>query len=477
MTEFHESQLARRWLLQSLWLRQSTSVLKSEIMMALAVIRESLESGHSVLPGGIVIDVVRLAFSGGTGDSADEAIHPAWKLSAGMQRTYEDYVLGKLIADATFERGTGAVCGYQGRERAQGLAWLLNRFMERSDCSGVMFSPSIVRTVQESSLDDILAEGMQLLQTEDVLPVLDQQYSSLIQQTRQTGDVLSAEDVFELEYRTALVDFGQRLALRQVLRTSRMFRDGLNAQPPVGLERRHDVPAAIKAEDSYPVGGFTSISTRGTVESLLHSQLALMETDESRRPDLFEIRYLRNELLYYSRDENHFLRSRRTYLFVMQEDLAASRIKDADLPVQRIMQLLGLLTALVQQLLKWLTDETICFQFVFVKDRPVSNLVHERELLELIFREQIANGAVEVRFVSEAMLAETCVRFSRISLTHRINVSTNSPAADIEGCLNTDLRLARDRPTVTIDRQQHEFHGDVKQCWTDALNLLFSGLI
>ena len=61
-------------------------------------------------------------------------------------------------------------------------------------------------------------------------------------------------------------------------------------------------PTRALDEDTYPVGGFTSISTRGSIESLLHSQLAYMETDE--RPDLFDIKFLRDELLYYARDEN-----------------------------------------------------------------------------------------------------------------------------------------------------------------------------
>ena len=73
-------------------------------------------------------------------------------------------------------------------------------------------------------------------------------------------------------------------------------------------KRRYSVATNIMEEDHYPIGGFTSISNRGTVESMVRSELAYI--DEGMRPDLFDIKFARNELLFYSRDENQFLRRR-----------------------------------------------------------------------------------------------------------------------------------------------------------------------
>ena len=57
------------------------------------------------------------------------------------------------------------------------------------------------------------------------------------------------------------------------------------------------MPTRVLDEDQYPVGGYTSISTRGSIESLLHSQLAYMEPES---PDLFDMKFVRDELFYYS---------------------------------------------------------------------------------------------------------------------------------------------------------------------------------
>src|SRR5207247_405801 len=118
--------------------------------------------------------------------------------------------------------------------------------------------------------------------THGPLPILVDMYEALARTMRSTADVLGPEDIFELERKTAIAQFGQRVALRQVLHAAKMLDDALPHRQPRLSGRRHHVPTRILEEDTYPVGGFASISTRGSVESLLHSQLALMERD---RPD------------------------------------------------------------------------------------------------------------------------------------------------------------------------------------------------
>src|SRR5207244_10184413 len=128
---------------------------------------------------------------------------------------------------------------------------------------------------------------------------------------------------FELEHRTALDELGQRVALRQVLRAAEVLEALLPRHPVRPSGQRREVPTHILDEDTYPVGGFSSLATRGSLESLLHSQLAYMEPHE--RPDLFDVKYLRDELLYYARDENQFLRKRRSFVIALFPDLIRTR--------------------------------------------------------------------------------------------------------------------------------------------------------
>src|SRR5262249_51127722 len=154
---------------------------------------------------------------------------------------------------------------------------------------------------------------------------------------------------------------------------------------------------------TYPVGGFSSLSTRGSIESLLYSQLAFMEKDD--RPDLFDIKFLRDELLYYARDENQFLRRRRTFVITLFPDLVHTRFKDATFPWQRGVLLLGLLTAAVRKLCEWLSTDALTFVLVFLQEKGADPLAPERALLETVLREPIANGTVEIKSLALPVLA------------------------------------------------------------------------
>src|SRR4029077_581310 len=114
----------------------------------------------------------------------------------------------------------------------------------------------------------------------------------------------------------------------------------------------------------------------------------------SERPDLFDIKYLRDELLYYARDENQFLRRRRTFAVVLCPDLIHARFKDAGLPYQRVILLWALLVVSVRKLADWLSTDALSFVFFFLADATRAEegeeaLAEERRLLQTLLRELI----------------------------------------------------------------------------------------
>src|SRR5262249_38083213 len=138
---------------------------------------------------------------------------PGWP--EGLARTYEDYVLGKFLADRGIERAGDALRQYQGRDRIRGLAFLLAQLRQRAGLDGVLLSPAVPKVLRERPGDEVLAEGWQSLADDGPLSILTDLYEALIPRIRQSADLLGAEDVFELEHKTALAAFSQRVALRQ----------------------------------------------------------------------------------------------------------------------------------------------------------------------------------------------------------------------------------------------------------------------
>ncbi len=179
----------------------------------------------------------------------------------------------------------------------------------------------------------------------------------------------------------------------------------------------------------------------------MHSQLAYMEPDE--RPDLFDVKFLRDELLYYSRDENQFLRRRRTFVFVLYPDLTATRFKDPDLQYHRGVLQLALLTTAVKRLTEWLSADALTFEMLFVDEGDEAPLAAERALLQTLLREPIVNGTVRLEGVSLDGVAAHCADRARRSQCNALVVAVDPPAAEARDVEFRALRIDGPRPGLT----------------------------
>jgi hypothetical protein len=436
--ELRDGDQARRFILDGLWLQRVAPTSASTATSTLRWALEMASAGQPLPPLGFIADLGHVALAQDQMPrTARDALGEAG-LAAGLARSYEDHVLGKLYADWHFERAGDALRRYQGRDQDRGLAFMVNQCRERAGFPGVWLSPAVIRGLRETDPEEVLARGWKSLTQDGLMPLLPQLYEGLIAAARRTGDVLGNEDVFELEHGTALVDMGQRVALRQLLLAAERLDAALPRHKVRPLAGRQEVPTRVLDEDT----------TRGTIESLLQSQLAYMEKD---RPDLFDIKYLRDELLYYARDENQFLRRRRTFIFAMPADLAAARFKDAELPWQRIVLLLGLMLTAVRRLSEWLSTDALLFEFLFL-DQADDSLADERKLLEMVLREQIANGTVRLgKLPGMEPLAQHCARTARRSVCHCLLLSTEKhPGYRADDTVVSQLEIAGPCPVLDI---------------------------
>jgi hypothetical protein len=438
---------ARRFIAQGLWLQRAVPPVATSVRSVLEWALEVVAAGQLLPPVGVVADVGHAVFTSERSPSAHFPEIPDFP--PGLARAYEDHVLGKLYADWTFERAGDALRRYQGRDRARGLAFLLQQFRERAGFGGVHLSPGLIKGLLERPPEEVLAEGWSMLNREGLLAVLPPLYEELVAAARRSAEVLGTEDIFELEHGTALAEMGQRIALRQVLQAAGRLEAELPARRPRPAARRQEVPTRILDEDTYPVGGFASIATRGSIESLLHSQLAYMERGE--RPDLFDIKFLRDELLYYARDENQFLRRRHCFVFALYPDLVQTRFKDADIPWQRGVLVLGFLLVAVRKLTEWLNSDALLFDFLWISDNETAGLAPERNLMETLLREQIANGTVTMQRISPLQVARHCTMQARRNLCHCLTLSATERRLEAEETLVSRLRVNAARPALAID--------------------------
>ncbi|MBI1913347.1 MAG: hypothetical protein HYS12_01100 [Planctomycetes bacterium] len=514
--EIRDLDEARTFLQQGLWLQRVVPPTAETVKPALEWCLEVLARGNALPPIGFVADLGHVAFDMDWEGQAARHKPALPDVPAPLLSTYEDHVLGKVYADWSFSTAAESLRRYkEGRARARGLAFVLQQFRARAGFDGVEFAPGILHALLDAPPDEVLRQGYESLQNDGLdKKYLKPLYQSLVEAARSTAEVLGPEDIIELQHGTALDEEGERLAFRQVVQAGIALEAALPRHRVRPLARRLEVPTRVLDEDTYPVGGFSSISNRGSVESLLHSQLAYIEDND--RPDLFDIKYLRDELLYYSRDENQFLRRRRTFVLVFFPDLIERiRFKDAELPWQRGILLLAVLFVAVRKLTEWLSTDALVFEVVFPlpEGQPrVFALEREFELLTKLLREQVANGTVLFHFFflvppgspvdahraereemqsalrdkvpqgtlrfttanSADGLRELCATRARRSLCHCLTISTAEQGLQAEDTVVTQLQIDGPCPALANSGEAALIPDgdDALETWAAALHQL-----
>ncbi|VTT98734.1 Uncharacterized protein OS=Isosphaera pallida (strain ATCC 43644 / DSM 9630 / IS1B) GN=Isop_0539 PE=4 SV=1 [Gemmataceae bacterium] len=444
--ELRDLDTAKRYVLEGLWLQRAVKPTSATVRPTLEWAMEIASSGHPLPPVGFVADVGHIAFGADAEYRMKDPLHvPGWPPA--LARTYEDHVLGKLYADWVFERAGDALRKFQGKDRVKGVGYVINQIRERANMPGVLLPPAVIRGLLTSNPDDVLSSGWDALMRDGPSELQVKLYEELVSAARRTTDVLAREDVDALDDKSALGDMGQYVALRQIRQTTARIEARLPGRPVKPLVGRKEVPTRVLDEDQYPVGGYTSISNRGSIESLLHSQLAYIEPES---PDLFDVKFVRDELFYYSRDENQFLRRRRAFVVVLFPDLVTARFKDPELPHQRIVMLMSSVLALFRRLSDWLSTDAIRFEVLFVQDpsgkRP---LAEEATLMELLLREPIERGDGLVAWLPDKDAAVAHLnRLSRLSQVHCLAAATEPFEMDLDNVVVTEVVVDGPRPEV-----------------------------
>lgn len=465
VSEIRDPDEARRWLLQSLWLQRLTPPSPDRVAPTLLTAYRIAADGVPLLPLGILADFSSILISSEHATRPRQSATKQWP--SHLARSYEDHVLGKLFIHPEIERAADALRRYTPVERVQGFAFVQRQLFAQHALAGLEIAPGILRNMATDSPEDLLREGYASLEQQALHPLLTSQLEALIAAFRRAGELLKPEDVQALEQRTALADMTRYVAHRQILRLTAEFEARLPERPVRPLPGRREVPSRIHDEDQYPIGGYSSISNRGSIESLLHSQLAYMEPEGS--PDLFDVKFVRDELFYYSRDENQFLRRRRAFGICFDADLVNARVKDPALPAQRGVLALALVLTLIRRLTEWLDHDALQFEAVFGQDQD-----DDAEIYRIILKDEIDRDVVAI-----IDSTKTWKQLSVTSQLHVLNVGVSPTPLGIESAVETRLIVNGPLPMLIADDDTvTEFAGlEPIDAWHTCLEQLLQTMI
>ena len=385
-------------------------------------------------PVGVIADIGGLLLGGSLASSRERTrlFASDVRLESAIRR-YEDGVLGRLSAGSRLVAVGDAIAKLPADLHAEAVGILVAGILRRAGFQGgTTLQPGLARAATERSAAELIERGFTTVRDDvRVRAMLADGYEALVAGAERARQLISDADVFALENLTVLRSFTQRLAIAQVVEAQEALTLRLPARIRSTRSSTGDAATKLEDESAYPIGGFSSMSTAGSLENLVTSELIYMDApsaDGQRSPvDLFDMRYVEGELLYYTRDEAIFVRQRRVVVFLLGDELTATRVKDPSLPWQRIVLVLGLLLATVKKLTELLGTESLFFRVAFVRDEGYlsSKMKAERELCELALREWRDKGMAEV---IESTLREEAVAIATLSRRALVQPVVFTPA-------------------------------------------------
>ncbi|MBL8956166.1 MAG: hypothetical protein JNK82_35660 [Myxococcaceae bacterium] len=307
-------------------------------------------------------------------------------------RGYEDHLLARLVSDRRWLQLQEAWLAAPAAVRPTAAGLLIERLCRRLQVPHAgRLSQAAVRRLQTRTPRELVDEGLAALVTEpELAPALTGVFEALAKAARRERTLLSDAEVFLLENVATLEGLGPRVALGQLADAAQAVEERLPARMKMSSRNEGEAPTALEQESALPVGGWSSLSNSGSPESMVTSELIYME--ENERPDLFDVRFVEGELLYYARDESVALRKSRTLSVVLDASLDDARLLDEGERHQRLLWALAAVTAAVRKLSSWLSHEALSFELVFVRGNGAHALEAEQGVVALLLREWQERG-------------------------------------------------------------------------------------
>lgn len=380
-------------------------------------------------------------------------------------REWEDHVLSRLIGDRRWVLLQEAYAAQPVELRPTVAGLLVSTWAERLKLSApVTLSVSKLRALGKRGLEEVMAQGLSQVRRDGPLVAqLAQSLSQASAAARRVRELVTDAEVFLAENAASLKGLASRVALSQAAAATQALLESVPGRMKARRDNEAEAATQTEEEDAYPVGGFSSVTTRGSLENLVTSELAYMDDEE--RPDFFDVRFVDDSLLYYARDESFSFRKKRVVAFIFDASLKRARVVDEGQKYQRLLWVQALSTALVRRLGQWSGDEGLTFQLWFVKEGGEAPLSDEAGVLWLLLREFRQSG--RVTFHEAASVHEVLNRLEGLPAPRlEVMVLTAEPKEEKPRAYGVmTLSVAQPMPKLTWQGTGRRLDGEAPADW------------
>lgn len=414
--------------------------------------------GFTHLPLFLIVDLLALIELGDRTPFASEGQAQNWEPRERRLRIdYENLLLGSLLQEPAF---------VEARERlpskttvrlvaSQRLVEILLQSFGEHYPQWLEVDPSHLRDIAMPPVVDIsptqqLERMLERVGDEEIF------YDALRMMLRGVAEhvywkeLLKGEDLFELENWEVLDTEAKRIGSRQISEVERRL--GEVRLPRVKLRQEAmEVETDFDDDTTYPTGGFSGLTNRGSFENLVRSELVYM--GEGHPISLFEMRFVENELLFYLRNDGVMRRKRRfIHFFIDLDAVFHAKSPGHEYPFSTLSQ--GLIVRVVRDLMQAFEDDaiTLNIHYLFRPERQWSDeqtrkererVEREMSLLALVLGREIRQESVAIDMIDDIDLEQLQQSRGR---TYVIALVYNNNEEDFWRGLLKDLR--RGKPPI-----------------------------
>jgi hypothetical protein len=264
------------------------------------------------------------------------------------------------------------------------------------------------------------------------------------------SQLIALQDLFELEHLEALHREHLRLGARHMIEVMTSIPE-LDPHDIELHEEESEVESLFMDESYYPTGGFSELTNRGSFENMVLSELIYMGefVDDSphlpvhQRVDLFDIRYVEGELLFYTRDSGQLQRKRRLVRLIIDARQPLD-LKYPEHTHQLRTLVAGAVLALVRDLSQLFHNDALLFHLHLltedVEDDKASAQARQlAEILEILLAHPIKNKLLTLSL-------DDNLRWDELGLPRRKTYAL---------LFTSDKRLLRDLPPTFSALRKH----------------------
>lgn len=351
----------------------------------------------------------------------------------GLRLRYENQILGRLLLEPTimevlellrYQRAEYGLNAAEFTGRAQRLLELLLRHLAPHYPKTPRLNPAHLRVIAlpEGDSESAHADFTEAMQAPafffERLQALVEGAANAVPWSR----LLLAEDLFELVHHDVLSEESVRIGCRQILEVARRL--GEIDPRGVNIADEGEAETAFLDESHYPTGGLSGLTNRGSMENLVLSELVYM--DRTMAVDLFDLRFLEGELLFYLRDDGLLRRKRRTVHLILDASAEMAH-KPMGYDAQLSILLQGLVLRITRDLLTVFSQDALQIEILYLyPNAEAETWRRELSLMGLLLDDITGQGLASLRavrrkhpaMVLEALQNPTRKTYALIVTTH-----------------------------------------------------------